>query len=357
MVGYPKGAGDRAVAPGALTDVVVAIFRACGMGAGDAALLADTMVTADLRGVHSHGCLRVPDYVAKLSGGGADARGRPRVLSARGAAVVVDGGNAMGQIAAAFAIDRAIERAARVHVGVAAVGGSNHCGAMDYYAMRALPHDMIGIATTNALPTMAPWGGRDKILGINPLAIAVPAGAEAPLVIDTAFSASSHGKIRVFRQKGLALPEGWASDAEGRPTTDPSVAADGLLQPIGGYKGTGFALMMGILSTVLSGAAFGTRLGSMATGPKPGRDGHFLMAINIAGFVPPATFKAEVDGIIRELRASRPAPGHERVMLPGEREREAAEAYARDGIPLSAETIVGITAAAARLGVDATALT
>jgi LDH2 family malate/lactate/ureidoglycolate dehydrogenase len=172
-----------------------------------------------------------------------------------------------------------IERAATHGIAAVGVRGSNHCGTMAYFVMQALPRDMIGLATTNALPTMAPWGGAERLLGINPLAVAVPAGAERPLVYDAAFSATAHGKVRVYRQKGLALPEGWALDREGRPTTDPAAALEGLLLPIGGFKGTALALLMGLLSSMLSGAAYGTELGSMEEGPKAGRDGHFVAAI------------------------------------------------------------------------------
>jgi LDH2 family malate/lactate/ureidoglycolate dehydrogenase len=208
----------------------------------------------------------VPEYVKKLQGGGVNPAGKPAIVRDAGAAMLIDGGNSMGQIGAAFAMRRAIERARETGVAAAAVRGSNHCGAMAWYAMLALDEDMIGIATTNALPTMAPWGGIDKILGINPLAVAVPAGEDTPIVYDAAFSASSIGKIRVYQQKGFSIPESWAFDESGRPTTDPATAIAGLLQPIGGYKGTGLALVMGILSAVLSGASYGDELGSLAQG-------------------------------------------------------------------------------------------
>src|SRR5262249_41296825 len=152
----------------------------------------------------------VPEYVEKLSKGGVDPRGRPTVAKDAGACLVVDGGNAMGQIAADFAMKLALAHAERHGIAAVGVRGSNHCGAMAYYAMQALPRDQIGWATTNALPTMAPWGGAERLLGINPLAVAIPAGQERPIVYDAAFSGSSHGKIRVYQQKGLRLPEGWA---------------------------------------------------------------------------------------------------------------------------------------------------
>src|SRR5439155_23908725 len=171
-----------------------------------------------------HGVLRGPEYVQKLRRGGVDPRGRPRVVREMGPCLVVDGGNAMGQIAAHFAMARAIERAELHGIAAAAVRGSNHCGAMAYFASQALGRDMIGLATTNALPTMAPWGGAERLLGINPLAIAIPADQERPIVYDAAFSGSAHGKIRVYQQRGLPIPEGWALDASGDPTTDASAA-------------------------------------------------------------------------------------------------------------------------------------
>lgn len=316
MTGYPGTDRERRAAAPPLRDLVETMFGRCGMSVGDAALLADTLVVADLQGVHSHGVLRVPEYVRKLRAEGVDPRGCPRVVTDRGAALVVDGGNSMGQIGAAFAMRRAIERARDTNVAVAAVRGSNHCGAMAYYAAMAPPEDMVGLAATNALPTMAPWGGVDKILGINPLAVAIPAGREPPIIFDAAFSASSHGKIRVYHQKGVPLPPDWAFDAGGRPTTDPMVALAGLLRPVAGYKGTGLALVWGLLATLLSGAAYGTELGNMVDGPQAGRDGHVFLALRVAGFEEPAHFKARVDAAVRQIRASRRVPGVEGVYPP-----------------------------------------
>ena len=233
MAGYPGSEQDRRVGAAALRGVVEGIFRGCGTSEADALLLADSLVSADLRGVHSHGVMRVPSYYQKLTTGGVNPTGRPQVVTDNVAALVVDGDNAMGQIGADFAMRTAIARARTTSVAAVALRGSNHCGALAYYAMQALPEDMIGLTTTNALPTMAPWGGIDKILGINPLAVAIPAGREHPLVIDFAFSHSAHGKIEIYKQKGLPIPAGWAFDRAGNPTTDPVAALDGLLQPIG----------------------------------------------------------------------------------------------------------------------------
>ena len=349
---YPASENERRVAHDDLHRFVAGIFERCRMSPQDAALLAHSLSVAELRGVHSHGVLRVPEYVHKLLDGGVDPTARPCVISDRQAALVIDACNSMGAVAAHFAMRQAIHRARTVNVAIATVRNSNHCGAMFYYPMMALHEDMIGLAATSALPTMAPWGGTGKILGINPLAVAIPAAEEPPLVLDAAFSHSSHGKIRIFHQKGLAIPPSWAFDAEGKPTTDAARALDGLLQPIGEHKGVGLALVTGILSSLLSGAACGTELGNMVDGPIAGRDGHFFLAIRIAAFEDVSTFRGRVDGIIRQIRESPRAAGVERLFAPGEIEAVTEKQYRRDGIPLNDETLRGLHAAASQLGLE-----
>jgi L-2-hydroxycarboxylate dehydrogenase (NAD+) len=201
---------------------------------------------------------------------------------------------------------------------------------------------------------MAPWGGAERLLGINPLAAAVPAGEEPPFVYDAAFSGSAMGKVRVYQQKGLMLPEGWALDSQGRPTTDPAAALEGLLVPIGGFKGVALAMLMGILSSMLSGASYGTELGDLRDGPHPGQDGHFVCAIRVEAFEDVARFKARVDAAIRQLRACRRAPDCDRIYAPGEPERLYEQRARRDGIPLTAETLANLHRVAAELGVGGT---
>lgn len=356
MAVYPGTEREIRVDFDLLRQTVQGVFRACGMRPSDALLLADCLATADLRGIHSHGVLRVPDYVAKLTREGVDPLGTPSLAVDAGAALVVDCGNTMGQIGLAFAMERAIERAQEINLAFAAVRGSNHAGAMDRFAQMAIEHDMIGICGTNALPTMAAWGGTDKIVGINPLGIAVPGGAEGAFVLDFAFGATAHGKIRVYAQKGAPIPEGWAFDARGIATTDALAALDGLIQPIGGHKGVGLGMAVGMLASLLSGAAYGTELGNMVDGPTAGLDGHFALAINIAGFTDVARFKQRVDAILRQMRDSGRAPGVDRLVTPGEIEADFERAYRRDGIPLNDATLKDILAAADALGADATGL-
>ncbi len=355
MSAYPATENEKRLPFDGLCTLVGSIFERCGMSAADAHLLAASLAHADLRGVHSHGVLRVPEYVKKLEGK-VNPQGRPRVVKDATAALVIDGDNSMGQIAADFAMEQAIGRARTANVALVTVRGSNHCGAMAYYALQALPHDMIGWAATNALPTMAPWGGVDKIVGINPLAVAIPAAQEPPIVLDAAFSGSSHGKIRVYRQKGLDIPPNWVFDTEGIPTTNAAEAIEGLLQPIGGYKGVGLAVVMGVMSALLSGAGYGTELGNMVDGAKAGHDGHFFLAINIAAFEEPAVFKARVDTLIRQIRGSRRMDSVQKLYAPGGLEAETEARYRDEGIPLNQQTIEGLRAAARGFGIASSAI-
>ncbi len=350
MTRYPEAESDIFIESYELLRRVTAIFQKAGMSAADAALLSETLVQSDLRGVHSHGTLRVPDYVAKLTKEGVDPRGRPRIARRSGAALVVDGGNAMGQIGGTFAMDAAIAAAAEHGIGFAALENSNHCGAMDWYAMRASASSMIGLCGTNALPTMAPVGGKDKIVGINPLGIAFPAGRHADFVLDFSFGASAHGKIRVHAQKGHPIPPDWAFDAQGEPTTDAERALAGLIQPIGGHKGVALGMAVGMLSTLLTGAGYGTRSGNMVDGAAAGRDGQFFAAIDISAFTDPAAFRSRVDDVIDEVHRSARRPDVDRLLVPGETENETAIEQARSSIRLAKATFDQITEAARALG-------
>jgi len=186
---------------------------------------------------------------------------------------------------------------------------------------------------------MAPWGGVDKIVGINPLSIAIPADREPPFVLDFAFGATAHGKIRVYHQKGSPIPEGWAFDSEGHPTTDAGAAMKGLIQPIG--KGVGRGMAIGMLSSLLSGAAYGTELRNMVDGAKPGKDSHFFAAINVAFFTDVAWLGRRTDAIIEEVHQSKPRGSIERLYVPGEIEAELAAAHA-SAIPLAGVTVDGV---------------
>lgn len=338
---------DRRVTDDSLRVFLRAAFEALGMEAKDASTVAEAMAFADRRGIGSHGLALLPFYADQLERG-VDPCGRPLVTSDNGGAIVVDGSNALGHVAADFGMRIAIDRAESAGVAVVSVGGSNHCGAMSAHATRALGHGMIGIVTTNAMPTMAPWGGRSRLVGMNPLAVAIPAREEAPFVLDTSFAVAARGKIVIRAQEGEGIPPGWALDKDGQATTDPIEALAGLLVPIGEAKGTGLSMVMGILSALLSGAAYGTELGTLESGAIPGRDGHFLLVLNIASFVDPNVFGARMDALIRQIRASPPV-GPELVRVPGDRARELEERSVTEGIAVAASTLAGADAIAQRL--------
>jgi LDH2 family malate/lactate/ureidoglycolate dehydrogenase len=353
MAQYPDADTDRRVRAEHLSACVTAIFEATGMSPEDAGLLTESLVRADLRGIHSHGVIRVPDYVKKLTVDGVEPRGKPRVVSRRAGALVVDGANTMGQIGGRLAMSEAITTARETGIAFAALNNSNHCGSLDWFTLAAADAGMIGIAGSNALPTMAPLGGTDKIIGMNPISVAIPSSGPA-FVLDLAFGATAHGKIRVYAQKGHLIPEGWALDADGRPTTDATAALQGLIQPAGGHKGIALAMAVGMLSSLLSGAAYGTELGDMVNGPKAGKDGQFFLAIDIAAFTPLDGFRRRVDGILDEIRGSGRAAGVDRLLVPGEMERGFQSDYDRDGILLPGQTVLDVLREADRLGLDGT---
>src|SRR5262249_24932828 len=246
------------IAAAALAAFAQRILRAAGIPEADAQAGAQLMVEADLRGSDTHGVIRLPLYVRRLKAGGVALRPNIRIVSEKPASALVDGDNGMGHLVMRFAAQTAIAKAKQC--GVAWVGArmSNHAGPAALYAAMPLAHDMIGIylavGSNNHLP---PWGARENLLGTNPIAIAIPALEEPPIVLDMAPTVAAFGKVRLKAQRGEAMPVGWMTDREGKPLTDPKRADEGLLLPIGDYKGYGLSLIIGLLAGTLNGAAFG----------------------------------------------------------------------------------------------------
>lgn len=317
-----------------------AVFESVGLPEPDAAVVTDALVSADLRGIDSHGVMRVPIYVKRLRLDLIEPRPSIRLAGDRGTVAVLDGGNGMGQVVAAQAMEEAIRRARQHSVGLVGVRNSNHFGMAAYFAMQALEHDMIGVALSNAPATMAPWGGARPYLGTNPLAIAVPAGDEPPIVLDMAMSTVARGKIILAAQEGTPVPEGWAVDTDGEPTTDPARALAGMVLPVGGAKGYGLATIIEILAGVLVGAAFGPHIGALYDNfTSPQGLGHFLGAIDVQAFDTADRFKGRMDRLIQEIRAVPRASQVERIYLPGEIEWLAELRRRREGIDLHPQTI------------------
>lgn len=346
----------------ALRDLAAAILQAAGVPTEGARQTAEVLATADLRGIHSHGVYRLPFYVEALERGLVEPDPEIRVERETPTSALVHGGNGLGPVVSIRAMEICLEKA--LASGMAAVGvhHSNHYGTAGYYAMMALPHDMIGLCMTNAAANVAPTGAARKALGTNPIAVAVPAGEERPFVLDMATSVVSQGKIATRVKQGLDIPLGWGVDRFGQPTTDGRAVIEegGSILPLGGpaetagYKGYGLATLVEILCGPLTGALFGVSIPKwLAPGRKgPHNIGHFFAAMRVDLFRPVDEFKADVDRLIRQLRGLPRARGVDRIYVAGEKEWEAEEENRRLGIPLPRPQREALWQLAARLGLE-----
>jgi LDH2 family malate/lactate/ureidoglycolate dehydrogenase len=331
------------------------VFLSCGMAQEDAAIVADSLVQANLRGVDSHGVARVGIYVKRLKMGLVNPRPNVGVVRESAATLLVDGDNGMGQVVGVRALDLGLDKA--VESGGVSVGvrRSNHYGAGAYYVQRAVARDTIAFAYSNAPPTMAPWGGVDPYVGTNPYAYGVPAGEHRPVILDMATSIVARGKIILAAERGEPIPEGWAIDEEGKPTTDAQEALQGSVLPVGGPKGYALSLMIDIMAGALTGAGFGPRINSLYDNfDEPQDVGAFFQLIDIGHFTDPAAFKARVDRMIEEIKSSRKAEGTKEIFLPGEIEFRTEQERSASGIPIGAETVAELREVGRSCGVDMT---
>ena len=313
--------------------------------------IAALMTRADLQGSDGHGVFRLPQYIRRIKGGAVNVKPDIRVVREAAGMALVDGDNGMGHLVMRFATGKAIEKAKSAGVAWVGVKRSNHAGPASLYAGMPLEHDMAGlylaVGNANHLP---PWGGLDMLLSTNPIAVAVPAGEEPPIVLDMATTVAAYGKVKTKAQRGETMPEGWMMDRQGRPLTDPKRANEGFLLPIGGYKGYGLALIFGLLAGTLNGAAMGKDVVDFnADDTTPTNTGHVIVAINVEAFQPVADFKKSVDALIRDIRASQRLPGVDRIRLPGEGSRAARADRTKNGIPLAAPLAASLGALAAEL--------
>ncbi len=348
-------AGKTTLSAKALTDFTGRALSACGLPDADAQAVAAAMIEADLTGVDTHGIARLPQYVPWLRGGQINPRATIRIAERGPATAVVDGDNGMGHLVMTFAARTAAELARES--GVAWVGSrrSNHAGAGGIYAAMLLEHDMIGIyGAASSANHMAVWGGSEPLLGTNPIAVAIPAGEEPPVVLDVATSVSSFGVIRKHQLEGKSIPEGWMiSRADGAPITDPGRAGEGTLLPIGDYKGSGLAMIIGLLAGPLNRAAFGRDVQDAAGDrSQQTNTGQFIIAVDPARFLPLDAFKAEIDRHVRDLRGSARLPGVDAIRIPGgERLRKRRE-RAEGGVALPAALLKQLDGVAGQLGIE-----
>lgn len=337
------------------------VFQAIGCPDDDATLATETLLAADLRGIDSHGVARLVGYVRLWEAGRINATPRVGVTYETPSTAVVDGDGGLGLVVGPKAMRIAIEKAQQVGTGWVSVKNSNHFGIAGYHAMLALAHDMIGVAMTNASPLVAPTNSLDRLLGTNPIAVAVPAGEQPDFVVDMATTTAANGKLEIAQRKGLPLPEGWAQTADGHPSTDANAVKNGgALLPLGGATGShkGYALgsIVDIFSAVLSGANYGPWVPPFVAFLQPLADpvglglGHFFGAMRVDAFRPADEFKAHMDNWITTFRNAHAVEG-KKVLIPGDPEREIAAVRLLTGIPLLEAVVRDLESVGAKFGV------
>jgi LDH2 family malate/lactate/ureidoglycolate dehydrogenase len=338
---------------GAIRSMIADCFLAAGLPGEDATRCAELMTEADLTGADGHGIFRLAQYVRRLKARGFNARPNITVTRTAPATAMVDGDNGMGHLVMTRAANEAIALARDTGVSWVGVRRSNHAGPAGLYAEMPALHGMVGVyaAVANA-NHMATWGGTELLLGTNPLAIGVPSGS-GPIVLDMATSIVAYGTVKKYVLRDLAMPQGWFVNPEtGESITDPKRSHEGVLLPMGEYKGSGLALMLGLLGGVLNGAAFGRDVVDFnADDSSETNTGHFIIVADIARFIPRETFNAEVDRHVHEFKQSKRLPGVDEIRLPGDRRRECRVQRLRDGVPIAPALMAQLDKLAAELKV------
>lgn len=331
-----------------LKDFTARLFVAAGMRANDAATVAEVLVWANLRGIDSHGALRVPAYLEYTQNGIMDPAAEPEIVRSMPAIALLDAKRSAGPVAMVRAIGQAVAMAQTAGVGLVAVTRTTHTGPIGYYVLRAAEAGMIGIMLSTSTPNMAYFGARKAGVSNAPLAIAVPTASHPPLILDMASSVAANGKIKQAQDSNLPIPADWALDKDGRPTTDP--AAVDVLLPLGGPKGSGLALMFECVTGILAGAP---ALERMVSGKEPRRHRQNAMAIAISidAFGDPRTFRAETDALAAAVKALPRATDVDEILMPGERGARTEAERRRNGIPLPRGTWKRLGEAAAKFNV------
>lgn len=322
-----------------LLNLTAQLAEAAGMSAADARIFADALVDADLHGVSTHGLSRLNIYLKRIELGLIDPRAELRVERKRGGVLALDAANGVGQVQAVKAVDMLMPLAREHGVAAATIRNSQHFGAVSYYCNRAAAQGFIMLATTNCEPAMSPTGGWDAFFGTNPIAASFPTGKGFPVKIDLSTSAIARGNIIAAAKKNEPIPLGWALDPNGNPTTDAQQALLGTVLTMAGHKGYALALMVELLSGVLSGSAIGPDIGSMYKNLDRKQDvGHFFCVLDVEAFMDRAEFLRRIDETIDRLKAGRKLAGVEEILVPGERSTRTAEQNQGLGVPVGAET-------------------
>jgi len=327
------------VAADHLMEVITKLLQALGADHNEALLVAKVLVQADMRGIHTHGSAFVPLIADRCAHGLLNIPTKTTLISDEGAIAHIDGNNGLGQVAAVEAMQLCIHKAGNNGVALTLIRNTNHIGFLGYYTLMAAAEGMIGICATNAAASIAPWGGTEPFFGSNPLSIAAPVANAAPIVLDMSASVVARGKIRRAQRLNENLPEGWALDETGRPTTDPAAALKGTLLPIAGHKGSGLALFIDLMCGLLSGSKYGRDLLTFHKPIGPTGVGAMFMAVDIGRFMPLARFETLVNEYAAAIRNSQKAVGIERIFLPGEIEADKADASKLQGIEVDSQIV------------------
>ena len=322
----------------ALTRFGTAVLESFGVPTEDAHLLADSLVVAELWGHSSHGMLRLPWYVERLRSGVMTAVTKPEIVMDGGAVTVMDGHHGIGQVLSAKAVELGISRARQHGISAVGVRNSNHFGTAAYFTRMAAKEGCVAIFATNASPAMAPWGGKAKSIGTNPWSIAAPAGSRGVAVMDIANTAVARGKIYLAAERGVEIPNTWAADEDGVPTTDAKEAIHGLILPMAGHKGYVISFMMDVLAGVLTGSHFGSNVAGPYEANRPSGCGHLLITIDIKSTMPLAEFEQRMETLIGEVKAVPKAHGIEEIFFPGELEDRNTVQLKEAGISLADTT-------------------
>ncbi|MDB5808136.1 MAG: putative oxidoreductase YbiC [Betaproteobacteria bacterium] len=333
-----------------LLDFATAVYAGAGMPGRDAHFVADTLVQADLWGHQSHGVLRLGWYLDRIKNGVMKPVSQLEFTVDAGAVAVIDGHDGVGHVITELATREAIKRAKIHGLGAVGVKMSNHFGTCMYYTRMGTQEGCAMFLTSNGGPAMAPWGGRKKIIGTNPWSVATPAGKHPPFLMDMANTGVARGKIYLARNKRQPIPEGWAIDKDGAPTTDPQAAIDGIILPMAGHKGYAIAMMVDVLSGVLTGSGFLSQVHSPYKTDEKSNCGHFMIAIDITKFMPLADFNARMEQYIAEIKSVPLAKGYDEVFYPGEMEANNNIANRRDGLALPEDTLADLARIADETG-------
>ncbi|KAK2803829.1 hypothetical protein FQN50_006836 [Emmonsiellopsis sp. PD_5] len=324
-----------------------------GVSSQNADIVAKCLVEADLRGVDSHGINRIPSYLTRIRQGVLDPAASPTLTQTTPVVAQLDGHNGFGFVAAHAAMDRAIEMAKEFGIGMVSVTHSNHFGMSASFVQQAVDANMMSLVFTNSSPALPVWGGKEKLMGVSPIACGAPAGNKSvPFILDMAPSVAARGKIYKAARRGQQIPDDWALDENGARTADPAAALKGVMLPMGGPKGSALAIMMDLFSGVLSGSAFAGHVTGPYDPSKPADVGHFIVAIKPDLFMGLEDFKERMDYLYQRVVGSERMEGVDRIYYPGEIELETAERRRKEGIPYVKAEIEALNREADLVGVE-----